>query len=123
MRSPQFHLSLNVESPEASAVLFERVLKARIEHRDPSGYVNVVFAGCQITFQLGGVGTDMGSRFHFGANFDLPTFEDLARHVRAVAPTAVMEGPMTWDEGTPLERRKMYVKCPAGFQVEIKGYP
>lgn len=122
MKLPQFHLSIGVESTDDEATFFENVLKAKVTHRDASGYINVDFHGCQITLQIGGRGQEMGSHFHFGANLELEQFEQLSRHALQTAPDRVLKAPETWDEGTALERRKMYLKSPSGYVLELKGY-
>jgi extradiol dioxygenase family protein len=122
MPYPQFHLSIGVNSIEESADFFEKVLRAVITHRDPSGYINVDFYGCQITLQKGGPGKDLGSHFHFGANLSLSHFEELSKHILSTAAQYVEMAPETWDAETHLERRKMYVRCSSGYLVELKGY-
>ena len=34
----------------------------------------------------------------------------------------ILSEPKVVEEGTAMERRKMYVKCPTGYIFEIKGY-
>jgi extradiol dioxygenase family protein len=123
MNLAQFHLSIGCDNVSASADFFEHVTKAKVTHRDPSGYVNVDFYGCQITLQSGGAGKDMGSHFHFGANLSLEKFEELTKHILSVAPENVLDEVETWDKGTKMERRKIYLKCPSGYTIELKGYP
>ena len=105
------------------ARFFESVTKAKVTHRDPSGYVNVDFYGSQITLQTGGSGPDMGPHFHFGANFSLVEFEHLAAHAKSVSPESLVGEVEIWDKGTHMERRKLYLKTPAGYLLELKGYP
>jgi extradiol dioxygenase family protein len=115
---PSFHLSIGVASVGEEAAFFEDVLQATISHRDPSGYVNVDFFGAQITLQRGGSAGD--GEFHFGVNLPMEDFDRLAAHVtaagRAVAP------PQVAGEGTPLERKKLYLRSPSGYLIELKGY-
>ena len=42
---PEFHLSIGVRSIEISVDFFAGVMKGKVLHRDPSGYVNIDGAG------------------------------------------------------------------------------
>lgn len=110
-----FHLSLTVPDVEASIEFFTNTLGATVTHRDPSGYVNVDFFGTQLTLARGDAAAARAERFHFGVNLPMPTFEAIAERLRVK--------PQTVDAGTPLERRKLYVRCPAGYVIELKGLP
>lgn len=103
-----FHLSLPVPAVDEEVAFLER-LRARVTHRDPSGYVNLEWFGAQITLATGDLAA---ADFHFGVNVDEETFEELAR----VAGGRVK----TVDAGTAIERRKFYVRSPAGYLVEVK---
>ncbi len=122
MEFPHFHLSIGVDSVQDSADFFEHVLKAEVTHRDPSGYINVNFYGCQITLQEGGSMREQGGRFHFGANLTLDAFKDLSNQVLRFASDSVVMAPEVKDAGTSLERWKMYMRCPSGYLIELKGY-
>ncbi|MCB0356819.1 MAG: hypothetical protein KDD40_07415 [Bdellovibrionales bacterium] len=52
----------------------------------------------------------------------LKEFDDLSEKVMAKAPDRVYMKPKVVDGGTPMERKKMYLKCPTGYLVELKGY-
>ncbi len=112
---PNFHLSLGVRSIEESVSFFADKLGARVIHRDPSGYVNIDFYGAQITLKADPGIVPSLAHFHFGVNLPL---EEFARLADGLGVT-----PETWDAGTPLERRKFYLKCPTGYVIELKGYP
>ncbi len=119
---PAFHLSLPVRSLDESVEFFVRVLRSNVEHVDPSGYVNLDFFGSQITLKQNAAAAPRGGDFHFGVNLDLEALDALAAHVQATAPASIV-GPLTVvDAGTPLERKKMYLKCPTGHLIELKGY-
>jgi extradiol dioxygenase family protein len=118
----RFHLSIGVRSMEESVDFFTRVLRGAIAHRDPSGYVNVDLYGCELTLKPNESIVANLDDLHFGLNFDINAFEELARHVIASAPERVVMAPKTVDAGTAIERRKMYLRCPTGYLIELKGY-
>lgn len=119
---PSFHLSIGVGSMEDSVTFFVDVLRAEVQHRDPSGYVNIDWFGSQITLKPhAGIVPDLPD-FHFGINLELTEFERLASHVLANGRQFIAAEPEVWDEGTPMERKKMYLRCPTGYLVELKGY-
>lgn len=107
-----FHLSLTVHSTEESVDFYTRVLQATVTHRDPSGYVNLDFYGTQLTLHQGEP-VHLPRDFHFGVNLDDDEFEQLANALDAEVNVA--------DAGTALERRKLYVRDPNGYVVEIKS--
>ena len=117
-----FHLSLGVNSLEDSVNFFVDILEAKIEHRDPSGYVNIDFFGNQITLKQNSSIKPNLPDFHFGVNLSLSEFQRLSEKVLENGMRFVTVKPETWDAGTPMERTKMYLKCPTGYLVEIKGY-
>lgn len=121
-RYPTFHLSIGVRSMEASVDFFVRVLRARVQHRDPLGYLNVDFYGTQITLKSNPSVVPELPDFHFGMNLSLPEFELLANNIQREANGAIVMSPTVVEPNTKMERRKMYVKCPTGYLIEIKGY-
>lgn len=93
-----------------------------LTHRDPTGYANVDLQGTQITLTPApGLVVD-SSHIHFGLNLDLADFERMAAAILGSGYTGVVSRPRVVDEGTPRERRKMYVTCPSGWRIELKGY-
>jgi len=118
-----FHLSIMVRSLEDSVAFFIRVLRAKVMHRDPAGYVNLDVFGSQITLHESPDAVPDVPGLHFGVNLDLHDFETLSRELIADANVSVVMPPSVTDAGTPLERRKMYLRCPTGYLIEIKGYP
>ena len=118
--TPTFHLSLGVQSIEESIDFYVRVLNATVAHRDPSGYVNLELLGAQITLQPGAEAV-IPPDFHFGFNLAMNEFERLAEHILASGCDVAMK-PKVVDAGTPLERKKMYLRCPSGYLIELKGY-
>lgn len=119
---PYFHLSIGVRSLEETIDFYTRVLKASIQHRDPSGYVNIDFFGTQITLkESSNINSDL-PEFHFGINLGYVEFDELAENIITQNNQCVMMQPKMVDVGTPLERKKMYVKCPSGYLIELKGY-
>ena len=119
---PNFHLSIGVKSIERSVDFFTRVLMATVEHRDPSGYVNIDFFGAQITLKHNpNINPDLPD-FHFGINLGLADFNQLSENILTKYPECIFMPPKIIDPNTKLERKKMYVKCPTGYLIEIKGY-
>ena len=115
-----FHLSLPVPHVEESVAFFE-LLGGVVMHRDPSGYVNVGLSGVQLTLQEG---TPVASddAFHFGLNVARGELDEIAARLRASDLARIVSPLHVVDAGTPMERTKMYVRCPAGYRIELKGY-
>lgn len=118
-----FHLSLNVRSLEESVEFFTALLGGTVSHRDPSGYINIDLFGTQITLKESGEIPVTVDGFHFGLNLDIGGFDAVAERFSAARYPQVVSSPRVIDAGSPLERKKMYVRCPSGYLVEIKGYP
>lgn len=118
---PAFHLSLGVRSLDASVDFYVRLLNATVAHRDPSGYVNLELFGAQLTLQQAAE-TAIPADFHFGFNLTMDEFERLAEHILGSGYQDVPMTPKVVDAGTPLERKKMYLRCPSGYLIELKGY-
>lgn len=121
MRS-EFHLSIGVKSIEESVDFFVSILDAKVIHRDPSGYVNIDLFGHQITLKYKPSITPNLPDFHFGVNMDLEAFDRIADKVLKTGKEYVAKEPEIWDVGKPIERKKMYLKCPTGYLIELKGY-
>jgi len=119
---PNFHLSIGVTSIEPSIRFFTQVLPGKVLHRDPSGYVNIDLFGSQITLKQNPEIVPQLPDFHFGVNLNLVEFENLSAHILGNHLEFVDVKPETWDQGTSLERKKMYLKCPTGYTIELKGY-
>ncbi len=121
MRS-EFHLSIGVKSIEESIDFFVGVMEAKITHRDPSGYVNIDLFGNQITLKQNAAISPTLPDFHFGVNLSLTEFDRLSENILRSGKRYVAKEPEVWDKGTSLERKKMYLKCPTGYLIELKGY-
>jgi extradiol dioxygenase family protein len=119
---PTFHLSIGVNSLEDSVNFFADILKASVSHRDPSGYVNIDLFGCQITLKQSLDGPPSQKDLHFGVNLGIDAFDQLAENILASGYRDIVMAPQIVDADTPLERKKMYVKCPTGYLIELKGY-
>lgn len=119
---PNFHLSIGVHSIEESINFFTKLLQAKVLHRDPSGYVNIDLFGTQITLKKNENINPQLPDFHFGVNLPLNEFDKIAVHILEQGQEFVHMKPEVWDVGTPMERKKMYLKCPTGYFVELKGY-
>jgi len=118
-----FHLSIGVKSIEESVDFFVDALEGRVLHRDSSGYVNIDLFGTQITLKPNSHITPDLPDFHFGINLELSEFDRLAEKILSKSRDKVVMEPKVVDAGTPLKRRKMYLKCPTGYLIELKGYP
>jgi extradiol dioxygenase family protein len=118
---PSFHLSLPVPSVAESVEFFTDVLGATVSHRSAVGYVNVDWYGVQITLSEGELPKNLAS-LHFGVNLDLEAFTRVSERILSAPVVDVVSTPQVVDAGTEMERRKMYVRCPAGYLIEIKGY-
>lgn len=105
-------MSLPVHSVEASVDFYTHILGATITHRDASGYVNLDFHGTQLTLHPG-TPVELPRDFHFGVNLGVEEFDRLAARIGAEVKVA--------DAGTAMERKKVYVRCPSGYVIEIKG--
>jgi extradiol dioxygenase family protein len=122
MMQPSFHLSIGVHSIDKSVEFFESLLGAKILHRDPSGYVNIELYGSQITLKHNADVNPNLPDFHFGVNLSLEEFESVSRRVQELQHKDAAPAPEVWDAGTSLERVKMYLRCPTGYKIELKGY-
>lgn len=121
MNAP-FHLSIGVNSIEDSVTFFENILTSKVLHRDPSGYVNIDFFGSQVTLKsIPNIKPEL-EELHFGVNLSLIEFDKLAKKILTSEYKNIIMEPTVVDAGTPMERKKMYVKCPTGYLFEIKGY-
>lgn len=116
--SGAFHLSLDVRSLAESIAFYTRILKATVVHRDPSGYANLDVCGCQLTLKENAAAKPC-ENMHLGINLDLAAFDALADDLQS--DIDVVMSPRLVDAGTPLERKKMYLRCPDGYLIEIKG--
>ena len=120
--TPSFHLSIGVKSIEESVDFFTKILKAKVLHRDASGYVNIDFFGSQITLKQNADIVPQLPDFHFGVSLSFDEFDSLTRDILKNGRQFISMEPEVWDSGTELERKKMYLKCPTGYLVELKGY-
>ena len=117
-----FHISLGVKSLDESEYFFKHVLGAPITHRDGDGYININFFGTQITLKEAPIISPPGPEFHFGVNLELEEFRKLAETI-AVQYSEWIAAPLSVvDAGTGMERQKIYLKCPSGYLIELKGY-
>ena len=117
-----FHLSIGVRSIEESVDFFVGVMKGTVQHRDPSGYVNIDLFGSQITLKQNSDITPNLADFHFGINLSIEDFDSLSKHILECKYRNFIMKPKVVDANTPMERKKMYLKCPTGYLIELKGY-
>jgi extradiol dioxygenase family protein len=118
-----FHLSLGVQSINESIDFFEKVMNSKVVHRDPGeAYVNIDFFGSQVTLKpIPDINPEM-RELHFGVNLNLDEFNEISQHILNSKYDGILSEPKIVDEGTEIERRKMFIKCPTGYIFEIKGY-
>ncbi|HET7437541.1 MAG TPA: VOC family protein [Thermoanaerobaculia bacterium] len=117
---PRFHLSIGVPSLDESIAFFTDLLGGTIAHRDPSGYVNVDLFGTELTLKTSR--DAIAGDLHFGLNFARDEFDRIAARILASGYAGVVAAPRVVDAGTSIERKKMYLRCPAGYLIELKGY-
>lgn len=117
-----FHISLGVKSLDESEYFFERVLGASITHRDVTGYININFYGTQITLKENPALNSLGSDFHFGVNLPLEEFRSLVQTISDQYAKWIAVPLSVVDAGTSMERQKIFLKCPSGYLIELKGY-
>lgn len=118
----QFHLSIGTRSLKESAEFFENVLGGKVTFREKDNGANVDVFGSQIFLKSNPDINPSLPNFHFGFNLSINEFEDLAKKILANFADTVVMAPKVVDEGTPLERKKMYLKSPTGYMIEIKGF-
>ncbi|MEM7645501.1 MAG: VOC family protein [Pseudomonadota bacterium] len=118
----QFHLSIGANSLEESTQFFQDVLGGRVTVREKDNGANVDVLGSQIFLKNHpGIKPSLPD-FHFGFNLGIDDFEKLAQKIMVNHPHVVTMEPKVIDAGTELERKKMYLKSPSGYVIEIKGY-
>ena len=122
LKERSFHLSLGVNSLSDSEKFFVEILKSKVVHRDPSGYINIDFFGSQITLkETPGISPEL-KELHFGVNLNIDEFDDLTNSILKSKYEDIVSSPVTVDAGTEMERKKMYLKSPTGYLFELKGY-
>lgn len=120
--SKSFHLSIGVASIPKSVDFFTNTLPGKVTHEDPSGYVNIELFESQITLKNNpGIKANLPD-FHFGFNMSLNEFDHLAENILSSGRQWISMEPKVVDANTPMERKKMYLKSPTGYIVELKGY-
>ena len=119
--SHPFHLSIGVRSIADSIKFFTEVLNGKVTHREPE-YVNLEVFGHQITLKPNASISPALPDFHFGFNMSLGEFDRIAGVVANKFSMYLHMSPKVVDAGTSLERKKMYLRCPTGYLVELKGY-
>jgi extradiol dioxygenase family protein len=120
MNTP-FHLSIGVSSIGDSVNFFTEVLNGKVTHNEPA-YVNLELFGHQITLKPNETISPDRPDFHFGFNMTLMEFDRTAETVTTKFAKFVHMKPKVVDSGTSMERKKMYLKSPTGYLVELKGY-
>ena len=117
-----FHLSIGSKSIEDSVQFYTEVLPGRVVHRDHTGYVNLELFGAQVTLKDNPSIDPELPDFHFGFNLSLSEFDELSGRIQSNYASFIAIKPKVVDGGTAMERKKIYLKSPTGYLVELKGY-
>jgi extradiol dioxygenase family protein len=101
------------------------VFKAHVSHSTEE-YTNIDFYGHELTLKTLQKLGDLDC-FHFGINLSSREFDEFVRCLlmNNELRKYIFDGPRIVDEGTSMERKKVYLKCPDAFEytIEVKGYP
>ncbi len=116
-----FHLSLPVKNLAESRDFYTRVLQAKVDNEVASGYINIVMGGAQLTLHERPEMQAPSKDIHFGMNLAVDAFVALAEHIQRTAADCIKVQPKLVDAGTAQERRKMFLQCPSGYLIELKG--
>lgn len=116
-----FHLSLPVKNLEKSRTFFVDILRAAVVQEDARGYINLELHGTQLTLHEKPTMTAASTDMHFGINLPVEEFEEIVALVQAKAADCIKVKPTVVDAGTSRERHKMFLQCPAGYLIEVKG--
>jgi extradiol dioxygenase family protein len=100
---------------------FTAVLNGKVTHNEPA-YVNLELFGHQTTLKPNETISPDLPDFHFGFKMSLKEFDRIAGGVTTKFAEHIHMKPRVVDAGTPMERKKMYLKCPTGYLAELKGY-
>ena len=85
-------------------------------------YTNLDLYGTQITLKENSkINVDLPD-FHFGINLPLDEFEKLEKKITNNHSNWIHTPTHTVDKGASMERQKLYLTCPSGYLIEIKGY-
>lgn len=116
----KFHLSIGVKSLKESKEFYRDVVGADITYE--GDYINIDFYGTQITLKCNSeINVDLPD-FHFGVNLPLDKFKKLENNISMNHSKWIHTPIHIVDKGTEMERQKMYLNCPSGYLIEIKGY-
>ncbi len=85
-------------------------------------YINIDLYGTQITLKENPeINVDLPD-LHFGVNLPLNKFKELEKKISRSYSKWIHTPVHTVDKGTEMERQKMYLSCPSGYLIEVKGY-
>ena len=116
----KFHLSIGVKSLKESKEFYRDVVGADITYE--GDYINIDFYGTQITLKDNSeINVDLPD-FYFGVNLPLDKFKKLENNISMNHSKWIHTPIHIVDKGTEMERQKMYLNCPSGYLIEIKGY-
>lgn len=116
-----FHLSLPVRNLVESRDFYTRVLQAKVGSDAASGYINIDLDGMQLTLHERPDMQAPSKDIHFGMNLAVDAFDALAEHIQLTSADCIKVQPKMVDAGTPRERHKMFLQCPSGYLIELKG--
>ena len=116
----KFHLAIGVKSLKESKEFYRDVVGADITYE--GDYINIDFYGTQITLKDNSeISVDLPD-FHFGVNLPLDKFKKLENNISMNHSKWIHTPIHIVDKGTEMERQKMYLNCPSGYLIKIKGY-
>ena len=115
----KFHLSIGVKSLTEAVEFYLDVLGAELTFE--GDYTNLDLYGTQITLKENSrINVDLPD-FHFGINLPLDKFEKLEKKITNNHSNWIHTPTHTVDKGANMERQKLYLTCPSGYLIEIKG--
>ncbi len=116
----KFHLSIGVKSLKETKEFYRDVMGADITYE--GDYINIDFYGTQITLKGNAEINVELADFHFGVNLPLDKFKKLENNISKTHSRWIHTPLHIVDAGTEMERQKMYLTCPNGYLIELKGY-
>ena len=85
-------------------------------------YTTLDLYGTQITLRENSkINVDLPD-FHFGINLPLDEFEKLKKKITNNHSNWIHTPTYTVEKGANMERQKLYLTCPSGYLIEIKGF-
>ena len=115
----KFHLSIGVKSLKESTEFYRDVFGIDVTYE--GDYINIDFYGTQLTLKDNSeINGDLPD-FHFGVNLPFDKFKKLQNNISMNHSKWIYTPTHIIDKGTEMERQKIYLNCPSGYLIEIKG--